>query len=363
MLKGQRNTGVDLLRTVSMLMIVVHHVLLHGGILEHADQRSIHYLVAWFLEIICFCAVNVYGMISGYVGYGQKHRLSRFLQLYFQVVFYTVITTAIFHFIRPEMVTGETFLHAVIPFAFDMYWYYTAYFCLFFLMPYLDRLMDGLTREEARRLMLILLAIFSVLQMVFNRQFAMTNNGYSFLWLALLYLAGAYIRKYDLGKGNGRSFLFGYVLCVFFMWFLKIGYERIVYVWTYEQRTSERIVNYTSPFVVLCAACLVVAFKEMTCARLVKKAAEFLASVSFDVYLFHDEPLVRTALLSGAFTGLLGFDPFQMAILMIGVSLVIWLSGSIVGKIRSWIFRLIRLDKFCDCLENKVHYWFKRHES
>lgn len=292
MVKEQRNAGIDLLRSIAMLMIVIHHVLLHGDILSQADQQSIHYQAAWFLEILGFCAVNVYGMISGFVGYGHKHRLSRFVQLFFQVIFYTVIATVIFYFIRPEMVTGETILHAIFPFAFDMYWYYTAYFCLFFIMPYLDRMMEALTRDEARRLMLILFVVFSILQPIFNRQFALTNNGYSFLWLALLYLTGAYIKKYDFGKGNGTKFLIGYILCAFFIWFLKIGYERIFYVWTHEQRTSERFVNYTSPFVVLFAICLIVAFKEMKCREMLKKVAGFLAAVSFDVYLLHDEPLV-----------------------------------------------------------------------
>lgn len=351
MVREQRNTGIDLLRTVSMFMIVVHHVLLHGGILEHADQRSVHYLAAWFLEIFGVCAVNVYGMISGYVGYGHKHRFSRFLELYLQVIFYTVITTAVFHFMRPEMVTEETILHAVFPFAFDMYWYYTAYFCLFFLMPFLDRLMDSLNRDEARRLMLVVLVIFCVLQMVFKRQFAMTNDGYSFLWLALLYLAGSYIKKYDLGKGYGRSHLFGYILCVLFMWFLKMGYEQLFYAWKHQQWSSERLINYTSPFVVLCAVCLVVAFKEMKCGKIWKKIAGFMAPVSFDVYLFHDEPLVRTAFIVGAFNSYLYMNPVYMFLSVIGTAVLIWFAGSMLGRLRILVFKILRVEKACEWIE------------
>lgn len=351
MVREQRNTGIDLLRTVSMLMIVIHHVLLHGGILSHADQRSIHYLIAWFLEISGFCTVNVYGMISGYVGYGHKHRLSRFLQLYFQVIFYTVLSTVIFHFIRPEMVTEETVLHATFPFAFDMYWYYTAYFCLFFLMPFLDRLMDSLNRDEAKRLMLVLFVVFCVLQLVFKRQFTMTNDGYSFLWLALLYLAGAYIKKFDLGRGYGKSHLIGYFLCVLFMWFLKMGYERIFYAWKHEQWSSERLVNYTSPFVVLCAVCLIVAFKEMKSGELLKKITGFLAPVSFDVYLFHDEPLVRTAFIVGAFNSLLFKHPVIMLLSVIGTAVVIWFAGSMIGRVRILIFKFLRVGRGCEWVE------------
>ena len=356
----RRNAGIDLLRTVSMFMIVVHHVLLHGGILEHADQRSIHYMIAWFLEIAGFCAVNVYGMISGYVGYGKKHRLSRFLQLYLQMIFYTLITTAVFHFIHPEMVTGETVLHAIFPFAFDMYWYYTAYFCLFFLMPFLDKLMDTLSRKEAGQLMVVLFIIFSVLQTIFNRQFALTNDGYSFLWLTVMYLAGAYIRKYDVGKGSGRRYFFGYVICVLFIWFLKIGYERITYIWTLEQQTSERFVNYISPFVVICAVCLVVAFKEIKCGEKLKRVARFLAPVSFDVYLLHDEPLVRETFIIGAFSSYLFMNPVMMVLAVVVTAVVIWGLGCLVGWLRIWIFRLLRVDRMCEWVEKKAEFVIQR---
>jgi len=350
----QRNVGIDILRAISMLMIAVHHVLLHGSILAQADPLTSQYRVAWFMEITCFCAVNVYGMISGYVGYGKSHHLSRFLQLYFQVIFYTMVTTMLFHFIRPELVTGKIVLHALFPFAFDVYWYYTGYFCLFFLMPYLDRLMEGLTRKEADRLILTVFIIFCVAQTVFNQQFSFSNNGYSFLWLAIMYLAGTYIKKYDLGKGNGRNYLIGYILCVLLMWFLKIGYERIIYIWTLEQRISERFVNYTSPFVVLCAVCLVVSFKEMKWGEKARKIAKFLASISFDVYLFHDAPLVRDTFIIGAFSSYLFLNPAVMVVAVIGTALSIWLIGSLVGKLRILIFRLLQMNKLCDAFAGGI---------
>lgn len=346
----QRNVGIDILRAISMLMIAVHHVLLHGSILAQADPLTSQYRVAWFMEITCFCAVNVYGMISGYVGYGKSHHLSRFLQLYFQVIFYTMVTTMIFHFIRPELVTGKIVLHAIFPFAFDVYWYYTGYFCLFFLMPFLDRLMEGLTRKEADRLMLTVFIIFCVVQTIFNQQFSFSNNGYSFLWLAIMYLAGTYIKKYDLGKGNGRNYLIGYFLCVLLIWFLKIGYERIIYIWTLEQRSSERFINYTSPFVALCAVCLVIAFKEMKKGKIASKIAKFLASVSFDVYLFHDAPLVRDTFILGAFSSYLFLNPAAMMAAVLGTALAIWLIGSLIGRLRILIFSLFRMNKLCDIL-------------
>ena len=142
--------------------------------------------------------------------------------------------------------------------------------------------------------------------------------------------------------------MIGYILCVLLVWFLKIGYERIIYIWTLEQRTSERFVNYTSPFVVLCAVCLVVAFKEMKWGEKARKIAKFLASVSFDVYLFHDAPFVRDTFILGAFSSYLFLNPAVMVVAVIGTALSIWLIGSLVGNLRILFFRLLQMNKLCD---------------
>ena len=69
-----RNYGIDLLRITSMLYIVILHVLGHGGILSNVKAGSLHFHAAWLLESWCFCAVNIFALISGYVGYSEKER-------------------------------------------------------------------------------------------------------------------------------------------------------------------------------------------------------------------------------------------------------------------------------------------------
>ena len=65
----ERNYGIDLLRIVSMMMVVLLHVLGQGGILDGSDPLTVKSETAWLLEIGAYSAVNIYAMISGYVGY------------------------------------------------------------------------------------------------------------------------------------------------------------------------------------------------------------------------------------------------------------------------------------------------------
>ncbi|MBR6668219.1 MAG: acyltransferase family protein [Clostridia bacterium] len=64
----KRNEGIDLLRCLAMLMVVVLHVLNHGGILESSARGMPVYNAAWLLRAAGTCAVNCYALISGYVG-------------------------------------------------------------------------------------------------------------------------------------------------------------------------------------------------------------------------------------------------------------------------------------------------------
>ena len=357
----KRNYGIDLLRIFSMIMIACHHILYHGGILENAIPFLGTYQVVWLLDIAVCCAVNIYGMISGYVGYGRKHRISRFLELYLQVIFYTILTNVLFCFYKPELVDGSNVIcGSIFPFAYVYrgywaYWYYTAYFCLCFVMPFLDKLVAILDQKETERLLKALFLVTSLLPTVFNRDFAYTDKGYTFLWLAVLYLGGAYIKKYNIGNREQRyRYLLGYLLCILFVWFVKMGSEQISYMIFHEYRESTRLSQYVSPFIILCAMLMVLSFKELYLSKKAEKLVAFFSAASFDVYLFHDAPLIRTAFIVGAFTSLLSMNPLIMILFVIGLALVIWVAGSLIGWLRILIFRILRVEKLCEWIEMRL---------
>lgn len=72
----QRNRGVDLLRMVAMWMVVILHILNKGGALGASAPLSAGRETALLLDMAAYCAVDCYGMISGYVGAGHRFRYS-----------------------------------------------------------------------------------------------------------------------------------------------------------------------------------------------------------------------------------------------------------------------------------------------
>ena len=86
-MQTKRNIGIDLLKIVSMLMIVTLHMLGHGGVLDNMPPMSRCYQVAWLIEIACYGAVNCYALASGFLT--ARCNIRKLMELWLQVMFYS----------------------------------------------------------------------------------------------------------------------------------------------------------------------------------------------------------------------------------------------------------------------------------
>lgn len=140
--KNERNFGIDLLRILAMYMVVVLHVLGCGGILETCEQFSVNYYIAWFLETSAYCAVNVFAMISGYVMVSTRFNGFKMIPLWLTVFFYSLVITILFKFVPSlsiiHTVTKAELIKAIFfPVVSRQYWYFTAYFGMYFFIPFI----------------------------------------------------------------------------------------------------------------------------------------------------------------------------------------------------------------------------------
>lgn len=90
MTKKQRNTNLDLLRIVSMLLIVFLHSIDHSGVLENAAGcGSVMHFYVRFTYALCQVCVNIYIMLSGYFMVTSKFRLQKLVTLWMEASFST----------------------------------------------------------------------------------------------------------------------------------------------------------------------------------------------------------------------------------------------------------------------------------
>ena len=155
----QRNRGIDLLRMTAMWMVVILHILNKGGVLAAAAPLSAGQGTARLLETAAYCAVNCYGLISGYVGVQRRFRYSGALALWLRVAFYTLGITAVFACLMPGSVNGDRVLRAFFPVLFRQYWYVTAYFGMCLFIPFFNLLLNRLSKGQLRLLALSIVAL------------------------------------------------------------------------------------------------------------------------------------------------------------------------------------------------------------
>lgn len=191
-----RNYGIDLFRIVAMFMIVTHHVLKHGGGLEQVS--GIQYTVTWLIEALILCAVNCYAIISGYAGYTEETveiHYEKYIVLWLQVFIYSVGFAIAIQCISGTMELKEL-LKAFMPVTATQYWYFTAYTPVFFLSPWLKKFVYQLSIREAKVCLgcITVFIGYSTFAGVFYDPFKLFG-GYSFIWLTVLFLVGALIKK------------------------------------------------------------------------------------------------------------------------------------------------------------------------
>ena len=74
--KPVRNISLDLLRILSMLLIILMHSIIHTGVLEASSKAGIGtFVLVRFLYMLTQISVNCYVMLSGYFLVRSRFRL------------------------------------------------------------------------------------------------------------------------------------------------------------------------------------------------------------------------------------------------------------------------------------------------
>ena len=350
--KVSRNYGIDLLRIVSMIGVVFLHVLGHGGLL-YLDQSPVEFSMVWFFEILFYPAVNCFVLISGYVGYKGDNifpKIKNLFSLLFTVLFYSITIFFVFKLFGPQPLGMKELVKSFIPTIAGRYWFFSAYFGLILLSPVLNLFVHKSNLKHAFTFFAILF-LFSIISVI--RDTFSLLGGYSVIWFVLIYLIGAIVKKYDLNKLFSKKIWFIIVLSAFIItWISKIilHFSNIPFLVSH----SSILVNYVSPTIVLMSIALLCLFSKISCCPTFSPIISFFATSAFSVYLIHDNTYVRKYLISKihSFIGDFSFVLFTLSI--IGCVVAIFLICILIDKIRILIFKLIKIDKLSERIEEFI---------
>lgn len=353
---SERNHGIELLRIFAMLLAAVLHILKKGGVITASEGNLAAYSTVWLLEAAAYCAVNCYALISGYVGYSDRPkplRLARCIELWLQVVFYSMIITTVYCIAGVGSVGVSDFADAFLPVTSKQYWYFTAYIGMFFFIPLLNALVRRVNRRALVSLCIMLIAVFSLYDTFasfWKKDPLALVGGHSPLWLGVLYIFGAAMKKLRVPESmSSKKALLIYASAAVFTALFKITGDRLL-----RFVPGSLFVRDTSPTVLLCAAALLVAFARFKPCRKLTEFAVLFAPAAFGVYLLHVSPLVFEHVIGNrfAFIGRLPFPLIPFAVLAsAGVILVVGLAAD---KVRILLFKALGVPKMCRKAEKSI---------
>lgn len=351
-----RNYGIDILRIVSMYLIIILHLLGHGKILVNCELMTLNYQIAWGMELAAYCAVNCFCLISGYVGVYSRFKYSNLIYLYMQVIFYTVTITLIFQLIFPDSVMITDIIKAFFPPIYGHYWYFSAYFGMYFLIPYINKMLLTLNKNSANVLLRTVIIIFSFLPTIFrNNNLFGLGGGYSLIWMLLLYLIGGCLQILHFAdKLTKRQLISLYMFCVLSTWINKIFGEFLNVNYNEMAKNWISFVSYVSPTILFSAIALLLLFSKIEPKVNSKTLIRRISPLSFSVYLIHDNPLVRKYFISAQYVSCTTSTPFLLILTVLSNALLIFIVCVLIDSARFRLFEVIKLKTLCINIEQKI---------
>ena len=355
----ERNIGLELLRNISMMMVVALHILGHTNVLKEVEYGTSQYYISWIIESISFVSVNIYVLISGYFLYNSKFKIKKIVSIYLQVIFYTVGIYGLLVLLGKLDFSIVLLIKTFIPIITGQYWFITAYIVMYVFSPVLNIIINKLNKTQHKCINILLLLFACVIGTAF---YALTGNTpvlteYSSLWFITLYSISAYIKKYKVEISN-KKIITIYFISLALMVLTKIipgiinnNYVEIDYL----RKASNILFKYTSITVVLMSMTMFMYFKELKIEnKLIKKITLFFAPLTFGVYLIHENQYFKE-ILWDIFDASKWINSNIFVLKIIATVLCIFIVLSLIDYIRRKIFLLLKIDKYlCKLDNNKI---------
>lgn len=276
-----RDSNIELLRILTICGVVMLH---YNGLGAFAAVRpnSFNYYVLLALEGLCICAVNLFVLISGYfLSTNNKRRIIKAIELIVQVMVINLALNVVSTVLSGYSISIKSMIVAMVPNNYFVAFYVT----LYLISPYINVLLKRLSDKQFGILLGLSLLLFAfwptfvdsvsaVLGVsysgIYTTNTGGSQQGYSIINFALMYLVGAYLKRKD--------FKFSKLKC-FVILLLLIA---VLILWQTWQPQIARA--YCNPLVIACAVVIFLIFKNIT---VKSNIINCLAKGAFTCFLIH----------------------------------------------------------------------------
>lgn len=316
----KRESNIELLRIISMLMIVSAHFAAHGIMKINSENSYVDWINASpfnqnFIMMLIpggKVGVGLFFVITGFfLGRSGNRRIngsiSFFRKIFESIIFYAISITIIsvvlfFTGIYYQGASFVTLFYSYLSLLFapinsQAWWYVTSYIVLLLFVPYTQTIIERLKTKGY----IFILAFLAVFELIIP--FMLQTSGLPIVRSLFFYFLGAYFYL----KSNSivqikRLSRISLVLLLVFLWVTGAFINKQLYIYNFNGMVGakERVIYcifsaLTAGIIYpICSGIIFIEFLTMKIPNI--KLINYIASLTFGIYLLHDNNLFRPIL-------------------------------------------------------------------
>lgn len=344
--QSKRNSNLELLRIIAMLMIVAHHFGIYAVGYSTGSTLTDYYHAVFY----SFGKVGVvlFMMISAYFLCDKPVKRSRAISVWLKTfVFSASIAVIVKLFFAESAANGGSLLFNFLPISTCRYWFVTAYVFVLIISPLLNMIIDKLDKKRLRHFLLFFILMWGVIY-TFTEIQALFSG---FLELTFIYMLTAYLKRYYKLKSK-RYYQFAVL-------FLLLCHLFSVALGTFLPEVLQVRLHINGPLHFAYALYPVVLFLSieifmlfLTLKPKYNQKVNFISSLTFDVYLVHEHPYMRYLIWNTIFVAHPAWSLVAKIPYSIVVVTAVYTLSSLIGLVyKCTIFRLIEKTRLVDKIE------------
>ena len=356
--KIKRHYGIDTARILAIYFIISHHILFHGGPMSKTKLLSYdNNLLMYFNTIFC-SGVDMFGMISGFVGY-HSHKYSKLLYLLFETFLYNYGIA--YYFKRTKRYHVNDLNKYLYPLFISEYWYFNAYFTVYFFFPLINVAIKFLGKREFGIFNFMLFLLFSCFHQIrhyskiFKGDYFSLGNGFTYKWLFILYFFGGYFGKFYSESRKYNIFII-FIICSVVIG-LAAYYRNLILINRIKKREDfhSMTFEYTAPSSVIISAFFILFFSKLEINSIIlQKIISFFAPLTYGIYLIHSHHFIWTRFIPENYQFLLKYHSYDLILNILSESLKMFLYCSVIDFVRLIIFKIFRIRQICSLIETLI---------
>lgn len=282
--KKNRESNIELMRIIMMLLIIAHHYVVNSGItnLYNFSNITVNMIFLQVIGLFGKTIINCFILITGYFSIKGKFSFKKVIRLFLEIKFYTLIT----YFILTAIGIGTFSIKGLIKTVFYISYgvnngFAATFFLLYLLIPFVNILINQLNKKQYIILLSILLFYFTIIS-----TFSYSNNTFNEItWYIVVYMIGAFLKTYPIKYNNTKIlWIVASIVCIILSIISIIGIDIINYKF-YTHFDPYYFLASHKLLAVLMAISLFMLFKNIKIRY--SKTINMIASTTFGVLLIH----------------------------------------------------------------------------